>query len=104
MLSTERKIDLLVQLGNYMLSDEEIWQEVQQRAVSANGWFTRENITLAVTNIVNEFLQKDKLEQWIAQYTLPAKSCKVGIVMAGNIPLVGFHDFYAALSTGTICT
>jgi len=40
------------------------------------------------------------LQQWVAQYTLPEKIKRVGIVMAGNIPLVGFHDFLCGFVAG----
>lgn len=102
MLNTEQRIALLVQLGEYMLSDSEEWDITKDRAVSMNAWFTRGNVELAVSNICAEFLQKDKLEQWINKYNPVSNPKTVGIVTAGNIPLVGFHDFLSCFMSGHI--
>lgn len=100
MLSLHTRIELLARLGEYMLSDDEQWQEVQLRARVANPWFTPEHIALAVKNIGGQFLKKEVLERWVAQYQLPTQAKVVGIVMAGNIPLVGFHDFMCGFISG----
>jgi acyl-CoA reductase LuxC len=99
-ISLEHRIELLARLGEYMDSNELEWMDAQDRAVHANAWFTPTHVSLAADNIVNEYLQKDKLAQWIAHYTLPEQSKTVGIVMAGNIPLVGFHDFLCGFVSG----
>ena len=100
LLTTELRLDLLANLGSYMNFNDMGWMDAQDRAVRANAWFTPEHIALAVENIADEFLQIDKLQQWVSSYTLPATPKKVGIVMAGNIPLVGFHDFLCGFVTG----
>ncbi|XZF15450.1 acyl-CoA reductase [Chitinophagaceae bacterium MMS25-I14] len=100
MISLATRIDLLEKLGNYMLSDDEAWQDAKIRARLANPWFTDDFINISIQNIIAEFLQKDKLEAWLRQYTLPQQAKKVGIVMAGNIPLVGFHDFLCGFISG----
>jgi hypothetical protein len=99
-LSLEQRIVLLCKLGSYMDSNELAWMDVQDRAVSANAWFTPTHVSLAIDNIVNLFLQKDKLEQWVSGYSLPKDIKTVGIVFAGNIPLVGFHDFVCGFISG----
>ena len=99
-IDTNRRIDLLCNLGTWMMSDDDGWMEAQYRAVSANAWFTPEHISLAINNIVSQFLQRDKLTAWLAKYQLPAEPKIVGIVMAGNIPLVGFHDFLCGFISG----
>lgn len=83
-----------------MASDAPQWLDAQERAVAANSWFTPGHVSMAVDSIVTAFLQKDKLEAWVAKYTLPTAPKKVGIVMAGNIPLVGFHDFLCGFISG----
>ncbi|HTN46875.1 MAG TPA: acyl-CoA reductase [Flavipsychrobacter sp.] len=100
MTRTEKRIEALVRLGNYMLSEDEQWQETKWRATNANAWFTLENIDLAVNNIVKYFLQRDLLTSWIEPYAIAAGQKKLGIVMAGNIPLVGFHDFLCGFVSG----
>ena len=67
-----------------------------------NPWFTPENVRRAVTEIANE-LTEENLTRWTNRYpTLNEEIIpfKVGIIMAGNIPLVGFHDFLSVLITG----
>ena len=100
MVSVEKRTELLVRLGKYMLGDSETWEDVKHRASDANAWFTIEHIDIAVTNIVKELLEEGRLREWLSAYKLPAAPRKVGIVMAGNIPLVGFHDFLCGLLSG----
>jgi hypothetical protein len=99
-LPLEKRIELLCRLGGYMQQNDAEWQEAKLRAVGANAWFTLPHIDLAVDNIVSQYLQKDKLEQWVAKYQLTDGQKTVGIVMAGNIPLVGFHDFLCGFVSG----
>ncbi len=100
MLPIEKRIQALVKLGVYMQEDGEAWTEAKYRALNANAWFTLENIDLAIENIVHSFLQKELLTTWMQNYTLPQQKKKLGIVMAGNIPLVGFHDFLCGFVCG----
>lgn len=67
-----------------------------------NAWFTPENVLDALSAIA-QWLYQDKLSQWISPYPLPGKGKDqrtIGIVMAGNLPLVGFHDFLAGFLSG----
>ncbi|GAA4322766.1 acyl-CoA reductase [Pontixanthobacter gangjinensis] len=66
-------------------------------AIHYNGWFTRENIIFALQQW-SEALTPQNLKWWLGDYNLNQSGGKtVGIVMAGNIPLVGFHDFISVL-------
>ncbi len=67
-----------------------------------NGWFTKQNVTSAIRSIV-QMLDENMLEEWVKKYPQleTSKSVKqVGVIMAGNIPLVGFHDFLCVLVSG----
>jgi hypothetical protein len=67
-----------------------------------NEWFTPENTRLALESIANE-LTYDNLVEWCSRYPALAfetSPVNIGVVMAGNIPLVGFHDFLSVLITG----
>ncbi|WP_194767945.1 acyl-CoA reductase [Tamlana sp. I1] len=65
-----------------------------------NGWFTPENISFALASWADA-LTLDNLNTWLKPYnTENVTPKKVAIIMAGNIPLVGFHDFLAVLITG----
>ena len=100
MTNIEKRINLLAQLGDYMLSADAGWDEVKETAVQRNSWFNRESIDISIRNIVKAYLDPALLKKWIEGYTLPAAPRKVGIVMAGNIPLVGFHDFLCGYLSG----
>jgi hypothetical protein len=97
------RIDLLVQLGKYMLGNDEAWLEAKEKASYQNAWFNKEFVDLSCSNIAKEFLQKEKLLAWAESYHIPAENSSpknIGVVMAGNIPLVGFHDFLCVFITG----
>src|SRR4051812_27143086 len=102
-MNVKQRIDLLVRLGEYMLSNTAAWQQTKQLAYLRNKWFIPEFIDTAVDNIVKEFLQRDILEGLVQQYNVGDAAINVktiGVVMAGNIPLVGFHDFISVFITG----
>jgi hypothetical protein len=102
-MNLQQRIVLLNRLGEYILQDNDNWQATKQKASLQNSWFTPEFIDLATRNIALAFLQKDKLTAWAQQYNIPAENAapkNVGIIMAGNIPLVGFHDFLCVFITG----
>ena len=62
-----------------------------------NGWFSEKNILFAIESWA-KLLTSEKLNSWVANYSIKkAAQKKVAIIMAGNIPLVGFHDFLCAL-------
>ena len=97
------RVELLVKLGEYMLSNDEAWQEAKYRASVTNSWFLPEFIDLAAGNIATHFLQRGKLEDWLGKYDIPKgdqSSKSVGIVMAGNLPMVGFHDMLCVFVSG----
>lgn len=102
MISFDRRIDLLVELGGYMRSDDTSWQEAKQAAFLKNGWFDIDNINIAAENIAENYLQRDLLTNWAKQYSKPTARAKVGIVAAGNIPMVGFHDMLCSFVSGHI--
>jgi len=98
----ERKA-AFISLGKRLLSlstpELESWQ---QRAKSQNRWFTPESIRRALDNIAF-MLQPAQLDTWLKAYTFPAGLPKrIGVIMAGNIPAVGFHDFLCVLLSGHI--
>lgn len=100
MTSINERIDLLDKLGNYITSDDEQWESAKIMAANMNAWFTPDNIGMSIDNIADNYLKKEKLVDWIKDYQLPNNPKKVGIVMAGNIPLVGFHDFLCSFISG----
>lgn len=75
-------------------------QRVISEAVAQNGWFTPTDITTAVEAIRSTMLSKEALREWLSHYRLTATPQRVAIVMAGNIPLVGFFDLLCTLCSG----
>jgi len=101
-MNLQKRIELLQRLQKYLFTNDEEWRNIKEKASFHNGWFTPEFIDLAINNICSEFLQKEKLENWAQHYHLDDNvgGKNIGIVMAGNIPLVGFHDFLCVFISG----
>ena len=102
-MKLEQRIDLLTSLGQYLLTGDPEWEAAKRKAHAANGWFTPEFIETAVRQIAGGFLQKEALTAWAERYAVPdevAVPRTVGVVMAGNIPLVGFHDLLCVFVSG----
>ncbi|HTD92894.1 MAG TPA: hypothetical protein VK644_03745, partial [Chitinophagaceae bacterium] len=102
-MNLQERIDLAVSLGQYMLSADPAWAAAKEKAGQQNSWFIPEFVELAVRNIADSFLQRPALEAWTRSYDLPpvqAHPKNIGIVMAGNIPLVGFHDLLCVFISG----
>lgn len=70
------------------------------QAIEQNEWFSREDILLAIDAICEEYLNADKLAKWVSEYTAPKRQERVAIIMAGNIPLVGFFDMMCVIIAG----
>ncbi len=69
-------------------------------AVHHNGWFTKDNVLFALETWALALTQKS-LKQWTNEYVFKKSKPKtIGIVTAGNIPIVGFHDFISVLMSG----
>ena len=97
------RISLLAALGDHLRSPDPVWTAVKKHAAEQNAWFLPAFIELAVTNIRNGFLEAEKMKAWADAYALsdePKQQRTVGVVMAGNIPLVGFHDLLCVFISG----
>ena len=113
----QKRIDAFSKLGDFLkqFSRKEICENANvlhndlffdtfktqiKRAKETNGWFTDDNVLFALENISNILINK-KLSAWTSPYNLNIVIPKtVAIIMAGNIPLVGFHDFLSVLISG----
>ncbi len=76
--------------------------EIVKSAKNHNGWFTEDNVKHALQSWANS-LTNDNLTDWTKAYTPAINNAddkRVGVIMAGNIPLVGFHDFLSVLISG----
>jgi len=101
-MDLEKRKRAFVELGNYLqnLSEEE-FQNWYIDAKRNNAWFTEDSVRFALKGI-RELLKENELASWLSNYSFPSvvSSKRVGVVMAGNIPMVGFHDFLCVLLSG----
>jgi hypothetical protein len=95
------RIDAFVALGDRLHTIEVTGKDTLYRnAANTNSWFTPQQCDLAFKGI-SKFLVKESLTQWTSSYDLiPKNPRNVGVVMAGNIPMVGFHDLLTVLISG----
>lgn len=100
-INTEELITIFARLGQEMINPDEQFLELIQQEKNYNAWFTPENVELAVKS-AGGMLNVDAIRQWLNNYSLQqlADSKKVGLILAGNIPLVGFHDVLSVLASG----
>lgn len=94
------KINALVALGHYMKGQSQEWESAKDYALQGNQWFTAEMIEVSAKQIATNFLQQDKLNLWMSSYEPSCSDKVVGITMAGNIPMVGFHDLLCVYLSG----
>ena len=104
-MTIESRIKALVQLGSLLNKHAESRGEISSelelainRASIYNGWFTPKNVRKALLSIV-EMLSEDQLKAWSSAYEIDGNK-RIAIIMAGNIPLVGFHDLLSVLISG----
>lgn len=97
-----KRMEALQSLKNWLQSSDEDWLAIKRKAFEHNKWFTEDFINDRVKRITELYLDKEKLDKWISHYHVDDNISpkKIGIVMAGNIPLVGFHDFLCCFIAG----
>ncbi len=96
------------QLGRNLksfLNEEMAYQPLSyaiEDAFKKNPFFTRQMQLTSIDAIVTNFLSKDALVVWTEPYTglIEERDFCVSIVMAGNLPLVGFHDLLTVMASG----
>jgi len=88
-------------LGNDLFFDDFI--KLIQLSQSHNGWYTPEQVYFAIQSWANA-LTEENIDKWLSAYEADFETNKkertVALILAGNIPLVGFHDFLSVLITG----
>lgn len=100
-LSKESLINAFVQLGRFMAQPDQAFEAIIQSASRHNAWFTVQEIQKALSSLSN-MLNANDLQEWMKPIGLSSAPKKVGLILAGNIPLVGFHDVLCVLATGNI--
>jgi hypothetical protein len=101
-MKISERINALHQLGLYLKTiDVSELGALTERARAQNSWFNAENIKLGLDGVIR-YLNAEVLTQWLSTVKGTDGGKHVGIVMAGNIPFVGFHDLLAVLVTGNV--
>jgi hypothetical protein len=81
---------------------QEEWETLNQlidHEQHHNGWFTPDSIKMALLEI-SPWLTKECLAKWLEPYTYAKSPQTVALILPGNLPLVGFHDFLCVLCSG----
>ena len=111
-MTLQDRLSTLTQLGAHLRAqDDEFLEALQKRTEFNNAWFTLANQQASVQAIAEEFLAEDKLSGWVSSYKItpvagepffpePMEQKTVGLILAGNIPLVGFHDILCVYVSG----
>ncbi|MFI5149528.1 MAG: acyl-CoA reductase [Bacteroidia bacterium] len=114
MMELQERIDAFEKLGLFLSetgmekytllgSEQEILKRLLPQVQAHNAWFTPSGINAAIGGIAKS-LTRENLEKWIVRYkadwSKQGKNKQVAVIMAGNIPAVGFHDFVAVLLAG----
>ena len=106
-MNREKQISGLAQLGFYINKFLEVkpenYNEVDEKFAALlrkseieNSWFTQESQRFAIKQWV-DLLTEENLNHWLSKYKPSHDSKKVGLILAGNIPMVGFHDVISVI-------
>ena len=98
-------VDIFSALGERLtrFGGDDASNRIIDEAIATNGWFTRADILRAVEAIRTEMLDREKLAAWLKNYTKAVEPKRVAVIMAGNIPLVGFFDLLCVVAAGHEC-
>lgn len=100
-MKLEERIHVLGQLSDKINESASYIEVACQKAYVQNKWFTVDQSANAIRSIQKAFLDSDILKNWTSQYNIGTGiSKKIGLVLAGNIPLVGWHDIMCCFIAG----
>lgn len=116
-MTVDERINAFVELGSYLKQVNEtenirkypyLFKELQHlinQEKNYNNFYTPENILLAINGIADN-LTRENLTEWLTPYReklqIEKHPVRIGVIMAGNIPMVGFHDMLSVLISGNI--
>jgi len=94
-------LNSLNNLKEVILRSQTDLEEVYLKSEQANPWFIRRFLEASMDAILQQFIDSDKCKEWLQAYPENnSQPRRVGLIMAGNIPLVGFHDLFCVLAAG----
>ena len=100
-MKLEERLNAFIKL-NQVLSELSASEraEIITQAANNNRWFDTSNVEQALSGLIH-LTDPVKMKTWLTGYDLkPSKQKIIGLIMAGNIPLVGFHDLICVLLSG----
>lgn len=100
-LTAEKLIIAFKKLGDYLVNPDQTFRNSILSTQNNNAWFTAEEVEKSI-NALHKMLNPEDLDQWFNSICVTEQPKKVGLILAGNIPLVGFHDVLCVLATGNI--
>lgn len=100
-LNSEKLIIALKKLSDFMIEPGDAFKNLISSAANNNAWFSAEEVERAL-NSLHKMLNQQDLETWFKDIKVTESPKKVGLILAGNIPMVGFHDVIAVIATGNI--
>ncbi|WP_231424918.1 acyl-CoA reductase [Pedobacter sp. Leaf250] len=100
-LTKEKVINAFKKLGTKLTNPTDILGNAFYVAESTNAWFTADNIKKSVLSFA-EMLHGADVDEWFKTISFTSLPKKVGLILAGNIPMVGFHDVLCVIATGNI--
>lgn len=105
-ITFSERVNSLVKLGARLsnLSGEER-EDLFRRAYNQNNWFDERSVSQALNGLCL-LLEESNLKKWLSQYRIeePKRHKSIGLLMAGNIPGVGFHDLMCVLISGHVAS
>lgn len=100
-MSLKDRIGALNELGRWIKSHPDPMELAILKSVADNPWFTRENIQLSLSSVAGMYLDARKLRVWTDANELPnCSNVKIGVIAAGNLPMVGIHDLICVFVSG----
>jgi len=100
-LTIQQRIQAFKSLGQFLSYPDQILNDLINTAHLFNPWFTAVEVSKALKAWAQQ-LSDENLNRWLSQISSNKSPKIVGLVLAGNIPMVGFHDILAVLATGHI--
>ena len=100
-LTQEKAIIAFKALGKKLAHPADVLGDAIYQVQNNNAWFTIENIERSILSF-SDMLNDEDVHQWFQTVNFTSSPKKVGLILAGNIPMVGFHDVLCVLATGNI--
>ncbi|HEY0176294.1 MAG TPA: acyl-CoA reductase [Pedobacter sp.] len=98
-LTAEKLIIAFHKLSDFINHPSDEFNSIIESASNHNAWFQPEEVKLSLSSL-EEMMSINALEQWFKEIRISPSPKRIGLILAGNIPAVGFHDVLSVLATG----